>query len=65
MMFRALILAAALSMLVAGAGCKGSNDQASAPAGEKQPVTVQADAAAPATPAAPAAPAEPAAQAPP
>ena len=65
MMFRALILAAALSMLVAGAGCKGGNDQASAPAGEKQPVTVQADAAAPATPAAPAAPAEPAAQAPP
>lgn len=41
MTFRALILAAALSLLVAGAGCKGNNEQAGAPAVDKQPVTVQ------------------------
>lgn len=59
MTFRALILAAALSLLVAGAGCKGSNEQAGAPAVDKQPVTVQS-APMPETPA----PAESAPQAP-
>jgi hypothetical protein len=59
MTFRALILASALLLLGAGVGCKGNNEQASAPAVDKQPATVQS-APAPGTPA----PVEPAAQAP-
>ena len=42
--YRTLILAAVLLMLVAGAGCK-SNEQASAPEAEKEPVTIESSAA--------------------
>jgi len=39
--FRSLSIAATLLLLIGGAGCKSNNEQASAPATEKQPVTVQ------------------------
>lgn len=65
MNIRALIFAAALLLFVAVAGCKGNNEQASAPAADKQPATVQPGAAPAAGPGAPApAPAEPAQVAP-
>lgn len=64
MNFRTLVLAAALLLLVGGAGCKANNEKASAPGADQQPVTVQPGAA-PAEPAATApAPAEPAPAAP-
>jgi hypothetical protein len=56
MNIRALIFAAALILFVAVAGCKGDSEKASAPAVDKQPVTVQQGA----VPAGPVAPAEPA-----
>lgn len=52
--FRTLILAAALLLLIGGAGCKSNNEKASAPGADQQPVTVQPGAA----------PAEPGAAAP-
>jgi hypothetical protein len=39
--FRPVILAAALLLLLGGAGCKSGNEQASAPASEQQPLTVE------------------------
>jgi hypothetical protein len=62
--FRTLILAAALLLLVGGAGCKSNNEKAGAPGVDQKPVTVQPEAA-PAAPGAPApAPAESAPAAP-
>lgn len=52
--FRTLILAAALLLLIGGAGCKSNNEKAGAPGTDQQPVTVQPGAA----------PAEPGAAAP-
>lgn len=58
--FRTLIFAAALLLLVGGAGCKSNNEKAGAPAADQQTVAGQPNAA-PATPGAAApAPAEPA-----
>ncbi|HHO46959.1 MAG TPA: DNA-binding protein [Desulfobacteraceae bacterium] len=39
--FRPVILAAALLLLLGGTGCKSGNEQASAPAPEQQPLTVE------------------------
>ena len=41
MNFRTLILAAALLLLIGGAGCKSNNEKASAPGADQKPVTVQ------------------------